>query len=493
MTGPVDVVVIGAGSAGCVVSSRLSNDRSRQVLLIEAGPDLRPGALPDELRYLSRPISWPLDWRDSVESIGGRRLNYGRGRVVGGSSATNGGVALRPEPPDFAAWPDPWTWERMLEHLCRIESDLDFGDAPHHGESGPIPIRRWPRSEWSRLQAAFHDGAVAIGMPVCADQNAPHTTGVGPVPMNRIGRERLSNAHAFLEPVRHRENLSVRSDAHVRRVIVRDGHAEGVELTDGTVIHAGEVVLCAGVVQDPMLLWRSGIGPAASLRALGIDVLVDNPMVGANLTDHLVVTYAVEVPLDLVDEGAPTIQTILRTTSPSGDENGLQLTPFLRRHPDGRRSIAISISAQLPRGLGSITPTGAAPDAAARIAWPFADIRENVETLRAGWRLAARIVEAAGVALDAESVRASRDLDDDELDAHIVANHEAFYHGVGTCRMAAPEDPSGVVDPELTVRGVEQLRIIDASVVPTVPRSNTHLLVTALAHAAVSERAATPS
>lgn len=305
--------------------------------------------------------------------------------------------------------------------------------------------------------------------------------------MNRLGRERLSNARAFLDPARSWPNLTVRSDTHVRRVVVDGGRATGVELADGTAIRAGLVVLSAGVVQNPLLLWRSGVGPADAVRDLGIDPVADLPAVGRHLTDHFVIVLAAEVPLTLVDEDAPSIQTILRTTSTGGEMNDVQLTPYLRRHPDGRRSLAISIAAQIPVGTGTIRPASARLEDAAQISWPFAGIDANLRVLREGWRLAAKIIDTAGIAVDPNEVRRAAELGDDELDALIRDEHTAFYHGVGTCRMVDDDHAdAGVVTPDLFVRGVESLAIVDASVVPTVPRSNTHILVTALADAAVA-------
>ena len=196
----------------------------------------------------------------------------------------------RAEPEDFATWPTEWQWPALLPSYCRSEHDLDFGDREYHGDHGPIPVVRWPRADWVPLQAAFHDACTSLGFAECDDHNAPGTTGVGPIPMNRVERMRVSNALAYLEPARDRANLTVRGDAHVRRVVVESGAAVGVELADGTRIDAGEVILAAGVIQDPLLLWRSGIGPAEAVRALGIEPVLDLPAVGAHMTDHFVMS-----------------------------------------------------------------------------------------------------------------------------------------------------------------------------------------------------------
>jgi choline dehydrogenase len=368
--------------------------------------------------------------------------------------------------------------------LCRLESDEDFGDSPWHGSDGPVPIIRWPREEWAPLQVAFHDAAAALGAPHCPDHNAPDSTGVGPIPMNRVGRQRMSNLLTYLEPARARPNLTIRGDAHVRRLRLSGRRVIGVELVDGTEIDAGEIILCAGVVQNPLLLWRSGIGPTAGVRALGIESLVDAPGVGANLTDHYVFTYATPVDPRLVPDDAPSIQTILRTTAPDSErQHDLQLTPFARRLPDGARALAMSVSLQLPDGHGSITPTSAEPTDPARIVWPFAGLESNRRRMREGLRLAARISLETGLSLDPDALVSDMEAPDVDLDDRIAREHSAFYHGVGTCRMG--DDDASVVDLECRVRGTEGLRIIDASIIPTVPRSNTNIAVIALAeHAA---------
>jgi choline dehydrogenase len=298
--------------------------------------------------------------------------------------------------------------------------------------------------------------------------------------MNRRGTERVSNTVAYLDPARQRPNLTVRGDAHVRRILLDGSRAVGVELADGGRVYAEQVVLSSGVVQNPLLLWRSGVGPAAGITALGVRPVHELPEVGRNLTDHLVVSYRAAVRPEMVPDGGPTLQTIARATAPGSERtHDIQLTPVARRNPDGSREIEISVALQLPTGAGHIVPTGPDVGDPALITWPFAGDPDNLRRLREGWRLAARVVAASGLALDPGASERAAETTDAALDEMIAASHYAFYHGVGTCRIG-PDARTGVVDAGLRVHGLDGLRVVDASVVPSVPRANTHLLATAL-------------
>jgi choline dehydrogenase len=441
-----DVVIVGAGSAGSVLAGRLSEDEDRRVLLVEAGPVYTAATLPDSIRQLSRRLLPEHDWAHEADSAG-HRIPYTRGRVAGGSSAINATMAFRAVPGDVDGWGvDGWTWADLLPHFVAIEHDLDVA-APFHGTDGPLPIVRFTGDELTPTQAFFVERMRALGVRHEVDHNDPDTPGgVGAIPMNRRGRDRVSAADAWLYPALDRPNLTVLGGRTVERVVVDAGRATAVELDGGERIDAGEVVLCGGVLQSPALLRRSGI---------------DRPGIGANLSDHP--SVPVPIRLDVEPERfAPTIQTMARLPSPVTDRPfDLQLFPTTAG--------VLYAAPQSVDARGRVGGDGHE----VRIDWPFLDDPRCAAELRAGVRLAAEVADGRAL-LDLDLA------DDAAVDAYVRAEHRAFLHGCGTCAMG------DVVDEELRVRGVDGLRVCDTSVLPEVPRANPNLTILAVADKAAA-------
>lgn len=483
-----DVIVIGAGAAGAAMAARATEDASRSVLLLEAGPYYATAAqMPEDLLNGNTNSYTAHDWRFRAESNrSGKRTAFPRGRVVGGSSAVNTAIALRGVPEDYDEWAalgnDEWSWEKVLPYFRRLENDLDFDD-DFHGRSGPIPIRRYREDELAPVHLAFMRTMRALGYPETKDNNHPESTGLAPHPMNKQGRLRMSVAICYLEPIRHRLNLTIRGDCLTRRIVIDGARATGVEVESGgatQIVEGDTIVLASGAIGSPAILMRSGIGPEAHLREHGIGVVSDLPGVGANLDDHpmLGVTYVARE--NVLDPDDPLVQVTYRYTSTSGVErNDMQLMPAAPiATGDGRLLYTIGSVIERQRSRGRLSLTSADPHDAPRIENNFCDHPDDVRRLVEGVRMGLEVGAHEGFAhLNGGLLSPGSEItrDDETLGVWCARVAASGYHPSCTAKMAPADDPMGVVDQHLRVRGFDNLYVADASVMPKCPRANIHL------------------
>ncbi len=520
-----DVVVVGAGSAGCVLAARLSEDGRRRVTLLEAGgrdrnPLFRVPLMTGVL-LRSRYANW-FYHTEPEPGLRGRRSFWPRGRVLGGSSSINGMVWARGRPSDYDGWAQAglsgWSWQDALTGFRRIER-FQAGESEFHGGSGNLPVTSGG-AEHPLLDAFVAAGAEA-GYDVTEDFNAPPYQGVGRYHFTIAGGQRWSAARAYLAPARARPNLSVVTGARVLRVRIRDGRAVGVETTRG-VFEAGEVVLCGGTVNSPQLLMLSGIGPADELRSFGIAPVADLPGVGRNLQDHLLVRveHACTQPITLqsltrLDRAAaalvqalvmrrgpaasfPLAAGFMLRSAPELEEPDLQghflpgLTTATLRVPGlagplragDAHGFMANVTQMRPHSRGRITLASSDPMAAPSIQPRYLSDPRDGHVLRQGARLLRTILaQKAFDHVRGPELAPGQDVQTDaELDSWIARTADTMFHPVGTCRMGTQSNLSAVVDERLRVRGIERLRVADASIMPNITSGNTNAPALLIGH-----------
>lgn len=501
-----DLIVVGAGSAGAALAAR-SAVNGLSVLLLEAGPEYRAADMDSAWRslnplpalrstHLARDLLWPglLAARTASQ----RPTIYWRGRGVGGSSAVNGQIAIRPPREDFDTWRDAgcvrWSFDEILPYLNVLESDTDFGAADYHGSTGPTPVFRMPYDDWGAVDQAFAEAMVAYGFEWCEDVNAPGATGVSPLPINCRDLQRVTTNDGYLEPARALGNLEIRGNATVDTVLIAEHRAIGVSVIhDGRRVeeYADRVALCAGAIHTPGVLIRSGVGPAADVRRLDLDVVCDLP-VGLGLQDHP--TVKLTLPLRASAVAAPDARhtnCCTRFTSDSGmgvfndmmavSMNHAVLSMAHGTAPPDHGSLGIVLNAPLSRGR--VTVDSRDPFTQPGIAENMLSDPTDLKRLCLGVDLLMEISDHASVRrITREPVRAANSRMWDaaraggsHLGALLTQSAGDAQHAAGTCRMGPAGSSSAVVAPDLTVQGVEGLYVADASVFPSVPRANTHL------------------